>query len=104
MPPKSSGEGTRVKEVVFSKKSLYKTISWRIVSIILAFTISYVIMGSASQASMFTVVHSVVATLLYYWHEVAWKVARRRGWVSFGPAPQPKVEYDKESVLSVRRK
>lgn len=79
-----------MKEVIFSKKSLYKTLSWRAVSIILSFVVSYAIMGSVGQASVFTVVYSLIATLFYYWHEVAWKIARRKGWVNFGPVPQKK--------------
>jgi uncharacterized membrane protein len=65
--------------MVLNRKSLYKTISWRIVSIILSFTLSYVLMGSIEAATTFTVIYNVIATVLYYLHEMFYKWLRRKG-------------------------
>lgn len=64
-----------------SKKSLYKTISWRITSIIVGFTITYLYLGSIKAATTLAVLHNVVATVLYYYHELLYKVIRRKKWL-----------------------
>lgn len=64
-----------------SRKSLYKTISWRLLSIIVGFSITYLYLGSIEIATTLTVLHNVVATILYYNHEMFWKMVRRKGWL-----------------------
>lgn len=63
----------------FSKKSLYKAISWRAISVSLSLSLSYLYLGSFAKATSFTVIYSIISTILYYWHEVAYKWLRRRG-------------------------
>lgn len=61
---------------LFYKKSIYKTISWRIISIVLSFVLSLIFMGSVEQATKYTVVYNVIATVLYYFHELGYKWLR----------------------------
>jgi uncharacterized membrane protein len=69
------------KVVVLSKKSLYKAISWRVISILLSFTLGYFFIGEVIKTIGFTVVYSIISTGLYYLHEMWYKVARRKGWL-----------------------
>ena len=61
------------------KKALYKTLSWRLISIIMSFFISMIFMGSMVEASKFALVYNVVSGFLYYWHEMAYKWLRAKG-------------------------
>jgi uncharacterized membrane protein len=62
-----------------SKKALYKTISWRIVSIMLSLTLSLLIMGSWRQAVSYTLIYSALSSILYYYHEMLYKWLRQKG-------------------------
>lgn len=64
---------------MLSRKSLYKTITWRLISIVLSFTTSYVFLGSLDLATKYTIVYSIVSSILYYWHEMLYKWLRRQG-------------------------
>jgi uncharacterized membrane protein len=61
------------------KKALYKTISWRIVSTLLAFVLSYIYIGSFTEASKFTLVHAIIGSILYYGHEEFYRFLRTKG-------------------------
>jgi uncharacterized membrane protein len=62
-----------------SKKTLYKTISWRITSIVLSLSLSYLIMRSFKQALGYTAIYSVLSSVLYYYHELLYKWLRLKG-------------------------
>lgn len=62
-----------------SKKSLYKTISWRLISLIMSFTLSYYILGSLKTATTFTIVYNILGSILYYLHEMLYKWLRKKG-------------------------
>lgn len=64
---------------LISKKALYKTISWRIVSVITSFTLSYHFLGSMEQATAYTIVYNLIGSVLYYFHELAYKKLREKG-------------------------
>lgn len=69
------------KPKLVSKKSLYKTITWRILSLIMSFGLSYMLMGSLKTATTFTIVYNILASILYYFHEMFYKWLRRKGMI-----------------------
>lgn len=54
------------------KRSLAKTISWRLTGSGATFLISYIISGNFAVAGSIAVVQVVANTLLYYAHERLW--------------------------------
>lgn len=64
---------------LISKKALYKTITWRLVSIAVSFILSYQFLGSVEEATTYTVVYNVIGSVLYYLHELAYKKLREKG-------------------------
>lgn len=67
--------------VLISKKSLYKAISWRAISILLSFTLGFFFIGEIVKTISFTIIYSIISTTLYYFHELFYKVARRKKWL-----------------------
>ena len=55
-----------------SKRSIAKTISWRIAGSTSTFTIAYLVTGSAGISSGIAVIQMIVNTFLYWFHERAW--------------------------------
>ncbi len=55
-----------------SKRSLAKTISWRIAGSTSTFLIAYLVTGSAGISSGIAVTQMIVNTLLYWFHERLW--------------------------------
>ena len=55
-----------------TKRSLAKTVSWRITGSSATFAISYVLSGNFAIASSIAVTQMLVATVLYYVHERIW--------------------------------
>ena len=53
------------------KRSLIKTISWRLVSIIVLITVSYIITGDWVETGWFIIAFFGM-TVLYYFHERFW--------------------------------
>jgi adenylylsulfate kinase len=55
------------------KRSLVKTISYRIVILILDFTSIYLFTGQTKVAFGFMIVSNIYTTVLYFFHERAWE-------------------------------
>lgn len=55
-----------------SKRSLLKTLTWRITGSTSTFTIAFLVTGSVSMSSGIAVIQMVVNTFLYWFHERAW--------------------------------
>ena len=54
------------------QKSLYKAISYRIISVAITFVISYFITGSLKEASAIVSIDVVLKLAVYYYHERLW--------------------------------
>ena len=54
------------------QKSLYKSISYRVISVLLTFGISYFITGSLTAASAIVSIDAVLKIVVYFYHERAW--------------------------------
>lgn len=59
------------------KRSLVKTISWRITGSTATFLIAYLIAGNISIAGTIAVIQLTANTILYYFHERIWNMI---GW------------------------
>ena len=55
-----------------NRRSIAKTVSWRVAGSLSTFSISYLVTGSFGVAGSIAVVQMVVNTLLYYFHERIW--------------------------------
>lgn len=64
---------------LINKKAIYKTISWRIISILVSFGLSYYYLGSTEEATHYTVVYNGIGAVLYYLHELLYKKLRQKG-------------------------
>ncbi len=60
------------KEMDSRKKSLYKSISWRIIAIIIGAVVTYVFIGSLEITLEITVIANAIAIAVYYAHERVW--------------------------------
>lgn len=69
-------------KVTYNKKSLYKAVSWRILSMSLAQTINYIFLDDLKQATMLTLIGATFSTFMYYGHERLWAVVRRNKWLN----------------------
>ena len=58
--------------MVSKKRSLAKSLTWRLVAVISTFIIGYVMTGSLSFAASLTVVSNLINFILYYVHERIW--------------------------------
>lgn len=56
----------------FPKRSLVKTISWRITGSTATFLIAYILTGNFAVAGVIGLTQMVSNTILYYIHERAW--------------------------------
>ena len=54
------------------RRTLAKTITWRITGSTSTFTIAYLMTGSVSLSSGIAIVQMIVNTFLYYAHDSAW--------------------------------
>jgi uncharacterized membrane protein len=55
-----------------ARRTLAKTITWRITGSTSTFTIAYLITGSVGLSSGIAIVQMIVNTFLYYAHDSAW--------------------------------
>jgi len=55
-----------------NRRSLAKTLTWRITGSASTFTIAYMVTGSFSISSLVAVIQMCVNTVLYWLHERAW--------------------------------
>jgi uncharacterized membrane protein len=54
------------------KRSIVKTVSWRVTGSFSTFMISYLILGDFSIAGSIAIIQITANTLLYYFHERLW--------------------------------
>lgn len=63
-----------------TSRSVWKTISWRIIATLDTVIISYLITGSLKMAASIGSIEVVTKVFLYYYHERAWnKISFGRG-------------------------
>jgi len=55
-----------------NRRSLAKTLTWRITGSASTFTIAYMVTGSFGVSSLVAVIQMCVNTVLYWLHERAW--------------------------------
>ena len=60
------------RAVTSPKRSLVKTLTWRIIAEIDTFAVSYLITGSLTWSLSIVGIESATKTVLYYFHERAW--------------------------------
>ena len=70
MPDKTDNGKTHPTETL--KRTLVKTISYRVIILILDFTSIYIFTGKLNIALGFTIVSNVYTTLGYFFHERIW--------------------------------
>ena len=54
------------------KRSLMKSIVWRLVSLIIVFTVSLLVTKSLAMATSISVVDTAIKMICYYFHERIW--------------------------------
>ena len=69
---RSSGSPVLGGNMTNVQKSLYKSISYRIISVALTFGISYFITGSLTAATAIVSIDAVLKMIVYFYHERAW--------------------------------
>lgn len=60
------------KEKIINKRSIKKTITWRIIATIITGIIIFSFTGKLSEASYITIVNAIALTIVYYLHERFW--------------------------------
>jgi uncharacterized membrane protein len=58
--------------LVSKKRSLAKSLTWRLIAVISTFLIGYFMTGSLTFAASLTIVSNVINFVLYYLHERVW--------------------------------
>ncbi len=53
-------------------RSIAKSITWRMISIIVLVTVSYIVTGDVKKTTGITVVFQVILAVIYYVHERIW--------------------------------
>jgi uncharacterized membrane protein len=56
------------------KRSIAKTITFRIIGIIVTLFITYAFLGNVEQSIWFTILLNVTGLLLFYFHERVWNM------------------------------
>ena len=54
------------------KRSIYKTITWRIVATLGTFVIAFIFTGRIVISFGIGLADAIIKTILYYWHERIW--------------------------------
>lgn len=54
------------------KKSILKTISWRVIAIVISVIITYIYTKSASMSLELVLVANAISMIGYYYHERVW--------------------------------
>ena len=54
------------------KRSLVKTLTYRLIIVVMVFIISYLVTHKTKDALTITGWNAVLATIIYYWHERIW--------------------------------
>lgn len=58
--------------MVSKKRSLVKSITWRVIAILVSFVVAFVMTGSASFAASLSILANLINFILYYLHERVW--------------------------------
>ena len=58
--------------MISKRRSLAKSLTWRVIAVISTFGIGYAMTGSLSFAASLTIVSNVINFILYYVHERVW--------------------------------
>ena len=59
-------------ELFIKNKNLKKTISWRIISLIISFSIGYLLTGSLELGGLIAILDTVIKMGIFYYHETRW--------------------------------
>jgi len=62
----------RAMKVDAPTRSIVKTLSWRVASIIITFLVSYLVTKNTSVAASISLADSIIKLVAYYYHERAW--------------------------------
>jgi uncharacterized membrane protein len=54
-------------------RSLAKSATWRIISIVVLVTVSYIVTGDVKKTTWITIFFQVILAILYYGHERIWE-------------------------------
>lgn len=54
------------------KKSIFKTVSWRIIAIIISYIVLYIYTKSASMSLEVVLIGNIISMVGYYFHERVW--------------------------------
>ena len=71
------------------KRDLSKTLTFAALHFIVGFTVSYAFTGSIAIASGIALVEPLANTVVFYFHERAWRRAERNGDSASGATPLP---------------
>ncbi|MFH1415400.1 MAG: DUF2061 domain-containing protein [Elusimicrobiota bacterium] len=55
------------------ERSLFKSVSWRFIALIVLALVSYMITRSVEEMSLITVLYTAIQILLYFCHERLWE-------------------------------
>jgi len=58
--------------MISKKRSLAKSLTWRVIAIVSTFGIGYMLTGSFAFAASLTLISNVINFVLYYLHERIW--------------------------------
>ncbi len=56
------------------RRSIIKTITWRILALLITITVSFAILGSWSVSIAIGILSNLLKTLFYYMHERLWEI------------------------------
>lgn len=60
------------KSMIDLKKSLMKTLSWRVISFILTLILSYFFLRSTKESLTFTLIYGIISAIVFFVHEIIW--------------------------------
>jgi uncharacterized membrane protein len=63
---------------MLTRKTLYKALTWRLISIVLSFALSIAFFGDFKASLWYTLAYGVVSTVLYIAHELLYKWLKKR--------------------------
>jgi uncharacterized membrane protein len=58
------------------KRSVVKSITWRIICIVVSISTAYVMTGNLDVSVAIGTVYNVITMILYYFHERAWNTSK----------------------------
>tara|TARA_A100001037_G_scaffold79513_1_gene71533 strand:+ start:22474 stop:22731 length:258 start_codon:yes stop_codon:yes gene_type:complete len=56
----------------YKKRNIWKTVTWRIISLLLSFSVGFLITGSLESGGLFALFDFCIKSIIYYYHEVSW--------------------------------